>query len=386
MDRVVILGGYATSMTDFNPKYQFYELPYVSSRELLTELGIDRGELDFIILAAYDHLDGRMISNMYTSMASGGYLKYESRVSEDSLYALAYAYMKIISGEADVGLVTSYATRETDMVYASNLVMDPLYYRNIAMNYLSGLALQASAYLSITKLQEYSDLIASHIVSQQRKAAANNPRAHLKKPLEPSDVISNEYIIWPLRDGMYPPATRGAVSIVIASEEYAKRIRTDPIVYIDSVSWCTDGYYLGNKLLYLIAPLMKASRKAYINGGIEDPMDIDLFLISDVTPFHYLMQIEALGLSPPGRGARLLERGEIGPSNTRLRVNPDGGSLCTDPYPASGILKLYEAYLQLTDRAGPIQLSDVDKVLVHGFSYLSGASSQSHIVTVLSRW
>jgi acetyl-CoA C-acetyltransferase len=130
---------------------------------------------------------------------------------------------------------------------------------------------------------------------------------------------------------------------------------------------------------------MKASREAYINAGLRGPDGIDIFEISDITPFHYLMELEAIGLSPPGRGARLLERGEVGPENARIIVNPDGGSLCTDPYPAGGLLKVYEAYLQLTGEAGAIQCGEPSRALVHGFSYLSGASAQTHIVSILSR-
>ena len=384
MNRVAILGGYASDMSDFNANEQFYELPFVAVRKALDNLGLEKGDIDFAIISGYDHIDGRMISNMYTSMSGGGFLKYESRVSEDSTLALAYAYMKILSGESDIGVVVSYAAQETDLVYASNIIFDPLYYRPIGMNHLAALALQSSSYLYKTKLLEYSDIIASHIVSMNRKAGAKNPRSHLKKPLEPSDVVESEYVIWPLRETMVPPYTRGTVALIVGEEEVAKRFGLEKPIYIDSIAWSADNYYLGSKPLYILLPLMKASREAFKKGNVKKAEDIDLFEISDVTPFHYLMELEALGLSPSGMGAKLLDKDEIGPYNKRFNVNPSGGSLSTDPYPATGLLKVYESYLQLIGKAGSVQLNNVEKAVVHGYSYISGASVATHSLVLLS--
>lgn len=387
MADVSIIGGYATPMTDFRPDAQFYELVFVAAKRALESVGLHRGDIGFVALAGYDYVDGRTISNMYTSMAAGGFLKDESRVSDDSLLALAYAYMKIKSGEVDTALVASYAAQESSLVPLSNVVFDPYYYRPVAQTYLAGLALQASAYISTAKLHERYDEVAAQILSFERDAASRNPRAHIREPLEPAAARSKEFVVWPLREGMYPPATRGAVALVLAESGYAERIGVDPAVRVESVAWFTDNYYLGGKRLGVLAPLMKAAREAYVEAGIADPREVDLFMISDVTPFHYLMELEALGLSAVGGGVGLLERGEVGPEGRRGHVvNPDGGSMCTDPYPASGLLKTYEAYLQLLGRAGEVQAKKgVGRALVHGFSYISGASAQTHAVAILSR-
>lgn len=381
----MVLGGSISEMGDFDASTQFYELPFIAVKRLLDEHGLRRGDLDFVITSSYDYLDGRMISNMYTTMASGGYLRYESRVSDDSLLALAYANMKILSGEAEIGIAVSYAAQETDMVATSNLVFDPFHYRPVGMNYLSGLALQASSYLHESGIAENADAIASQIVSAGRRAGALNPRAHLRTALEPKDYIDSEYVIWPLREKGLTPHTRGAAAILLAEEHVARRLGLKPLANLEAINWGTDSYYLGSKNLYSLPTLAKAVRDSLTRAGIEDlGKEVQVFEISDVTPFHYLMELEALGLSQEKQASALVENGEVGPRGLQVIVNPSGGSLCTDPYPAGGLVKLYEAYLQVIHEAGPVQVEDVGRALVHGFSYISGASAPTHVVAILS--
>jgi len=381
---VYIVGGCATPMTDPIGDSAFYELPFKAVRCLLDSLGLEPGVLDFVILSSYDVLDGRMISNMYTAMSSGAFLKYESRVSEDGTIALAYADSLIRSNEADLGLVVGYSARETDYLYASTLIMDPFIVRPIAAGHLMQLALQASAYISKTGMLEYWDLIGGQVVALDRGAARGNPRAHLREPVEAGDVLDWDMVIWPLRENMLPPETRGAVALLLASGEAVRRYMLDDSVRISSIRWYTDSYYFGyNKLLYFLAPLARAAREAFAESGLS-PGKVDLYEVSDVTPAHYLMVLEAIGVARPGRAALLLQKGEVGP-DAPVVVNRSGGSLSTDPYPASGLLKVYEAYLQLTGKAGPIQLDSPETAVVHGFSYISGVMSQAHSIVILTR-
>ena len=381
--RVLIAGGCATPMTDPVPEEVFYMLPFRAAKCLLDSLGLDPGILDFVILSSYDVLDGRMISNMYAAMASGAFLKYESRVSEDGTLALAYADALIRSNEADIGLVVGYAAQETDMAYASTLIMDPFIYRLLGTNYLAQLALQAAAYINRLGIMEYWDLIAGQIVSMDRRAGAANPRAHLRSPVDAGEVLDWELIVWPLRENMVPPRTRGAVALLLTSQEAAKKYMLEDTVEVAAIRWYTDSYYFGyNKLLYYLAPLARAAREAFRDAGL-DPGKVDLYELSDVTPAHYLMELEALGVAPPGRAARLLQKGEVGP-DAPIVVNRSGGSLSTDPYPATGLLKVFEAYLQLLGKAGPIQVDSPRTAVIHGFSYISGVMAQTHSVVVLT--
>ncbi len=362
----------------------FYMLAFRAVRCVLEKTALNPGDLDFVILASYDALDGRMISNMYSGMSSGGFLKYESRVSDDGTLAVAYADALIRSNMADLGLVVGYSSLEGDMTSISLLTMDPFIYRPLGLNYLAQLALHASGYIGKLGIDaEQWDLVASSIVSMNRAAGARNPRAHLREPVDAGSVMSSDFIAWPLRESYVAPETRGAIALLLASREAARKHMLDETAEVAAIRWYTDSYYFGyNKLLYAIPPLARAAREAYRDVGIEDPRSISLYEVSDVTPAHYLMELEALGLAPPGRAIKLVMRGDVSP-DAGLIVNRSGGSVSTNPYPASGILKVYEAYLQLTGRAGPIQLDQAETALVHGYSYISGIMGQTHSVVIL---
>ena len=385
MSGSLIVSGCSTPMTGPSRDEAFYMLAFRAVSCALERASLDPGDVDFAILSSYDALDGRMISNMYSGMASAGFLKYESRVSDDGTLALAYADALIRGNKADIGLVVGYSPREADTALLSLMTMDPFIYRPVGLNHLVQLALQASSYIGRLGLtSELWDLIAASIVSMERSAASRNPRAHLRAPLEAGEAIQGDYVVWPLRRDYIPPETRGAVALVVASREAARKHMLDRAVEVKAIRWYTDSYYLGySKLLYALPPLARAAREAYRDADIGDPKSgIDLYEISDVTPAHYLMELEALGVAPPGRAARLLERGDVGPE-APIVVNRSGGSLSTDPYPASGLLKVYEAYLQLTGDAGPLQLEKAERALVHGYSYLSGFMGQTHSVVIL---
>jgi len=384
----MILGGCVTQMEDPDSrKDTFYMIPFKAVRCVLNNNSIDPKDIDFVILSSYDLIDGRMISNMYSGMSSGGFLKYESKVSDDGTLALAYADSLIRSYEGELGLVVSYATQEVDQSLVSLQTLDPFIYRPIGIDYIAQFALQATTYLNQFKLMAKWDDLASTILINDRKAAMNNPRAHIRKSLDKEEITKDDYVVWPLRKNMIPPRSRGAVALLVGNEPAARERMLDATVAIKSIRWYTDSYYFGlSKQFPIILPLAKAAREAYLEAKIFNPLkDISFYEISDVTPAHYMMEIEALGLSKIGSSWQLISSGDIGPDSSII-VNKSGGSLSTDPYPAGGLLKTYEAYLQLIGNAGPNQIDgSIKTALVHGYSYISGIMGQTHSVVILER-
>lgn len=376
MYRVGIIGIGLSEFFDTNdPKRpNYYELSFIATKRALESVGLEKGEVDFFIEANIDLFAGRLISNMYTCTAAGGYLNDEANVAEDGTLGLIYAYMKLRSG-FDVALVTSACGGDVDHVHASTTIFDPFIYRPLSMNYLLGLALQASSYKHMFDVkEEYAALIAE----KNRDYGSRNPRAFLRSKITCDDVLNSDYVIWPLRELMISPIAAGAVSVVLASEHVARRY-TDTPIWIDEVSWFTDGYYLGGKPLFFLIPLALAARKVYNKLNIEKPLkQIDLFEVSDVTAYHELMIYEALRLAPIGRGWEIVK-------DEGRKVNCSGGSLSTNLFQVSGLLKIAEAYLQLLGEAGPVQVSGAEKALVHGLTCVSGASSQTHSLIALSR-
>jgi acetyl-CoA C-acetyltransferase len=358
-----------------NERKTYYENSFIATKRALDEIGMNRGDVDVFVESSIDLFAGRLISNMYTCTAVGGYLKDETNTAEDSTLALIYAYMKLKSGLFDVAVVNSSTSLDVDYVHASTTIFDPFIYRPLSMNYLSGLAIQASSYMKSFKIKEE---LAAKIVESNTENASKNPRAFKKKKITVSDVIKSEYVIWPLRELMIPEVVSGSVSLVIATENIAKRYNDAPI-WIEDVAWFSDGYYLGSKRLDFLTALFNAANKVYDKCNIMNPKkDIDLFELSDVTPYHQMMIYEALKLTELGKGYEII-------NNDSLRINLSGGNISTYLFQATGLFKVAEAFLQMSNKAGNNQVEKAERALIHGFTHVAGASTQTHSIVLLSK-
>jgi acetyl-CoA C-acetyltransferase len=378
-DRVAIVGIGQTGLRDAADDRLYHEHDYEAARLALDDAGLDRGDVETVICSGWDAVDGRTISDMHTAMSAGGYLKDSSHVGEDGIMALAYAYMRIVAGLFDVALVTAHGHAEASLEAVSNVVFDPLFVRPLGQSHLVSLALQANTYMHRYGLSEEQ---AAGVVVKNRENGAGNPRTHLRSSVEARDVLSSAPVCYPLRALHCPPQSVGGVSMILASEDVARRITSKP-VWVTGIAWAIDSYELGSKELSRLGSLASAAEKAYGMAGIEKPIDdLDLAEVHDVTAFHELMAIEALGLAPEGAAAGLVEEG-VTRAGGRLPVNPSGGVLSANPYGASSLLRAAEAALQLRGEAGQGQVAGAQRALAHGMSAPSGAAARTDCVVVL---
>lgn len=359
----------------------YYDMVFEATKKALDDAGLERGNIDTVVEAAYDSMDGRTISNMYLCTAAGGYLKDESRVAEDGTFALAYAYMRIASGLFDTAVVAAHGNREGPIELASSYIFDPFYYRPIGVTYLTTAALQATRYMAKYNVSEET---VANVVVKNRENGITNPHAHLRSKPTVKDVLNSKIFSWPLRELMLPPKSEGACSLILAEEDVALRVTSNPI-WIEGIAWSVDTYHVGSKELAELTPAVVAANRAYKMANIDNPLrQFDVAEIHDATAFHELMEYEALGFCGKGEGGKLLAEG-VTSKKGELPVNPSGGALCADPYPATGLARVAEATLQLRDEAGGRQIPDAETALAHGLSIASGSAAQTNCVIVLRK-
>jgi acetyl-CoA C-acetyltransferase len=174
------------------------------------------------------------------------------------------------------------------------------------------------------------------------------------------------------------------VALILAAEDVVKRI-TDKPVWIRGISWAIESYEIGSKDLAEIPSLSAAAQRAYQMAGIKRPLDeFDVAEVHEATSFHELMDYEALGFAEAGQGAKLIDEGttEMG---GKLPVNPSGGSLCTNLFGASGLVRAAEAALQLRGEAHGRQVAGAKLALAHGLSAPAGAAAPTNCVAILER-
>ena len=379
--RVAIVGVGQTRHAEFRNDRIYWENDYEAAKLALEVAALDKGQIYTVISSGWDAVDGRTISDMHTCMGIGGYLKDSAHVGEDGILALAYAYVRIASGQFDTAVVSAHGHREASLEAVSRVVFDPLFTRPVGANYLTSLAMQANAYAQRHGVGQEA---AAKVVVKNRASGAQNPYAHLKAPVTLEEVLGSGWVAYPLRKLDVPPESVGGVALVLAAEEHVKRI-TDKPVWVKGIGWAIEGYYLGSKDLSEMPSLAAAAQRAYSMAGIKRPLEeLDLAEIHEPTSYHELMAYEALGLAASGQGGRLIEEG-VTERAGKLPVNMSGGALSTNLLGGSGLARAAEATLQLRGEAHGRQVAGAKLALAHGFSSLSGAASPTNCVVILER-
>ena len=374
--KVAIIGVGQTSYGE-KKNQSIDEIVFEATKKALEDSGLEREDIESVVTAGSDGLDGCAISNMLTAGSSGAYLKDEVKVSDGGIYGLVLGYLRVASGAFDNSLIVSWTKSSgVSVELISNLAYDPFYLRDCGFNLVTSLAFEASIYMHKTKAK---DKDAAEIVLKNRENASRNPLAHLiDKPLMGKTSLS-KYISYPLRECHLPPSSDGACALVIASERKARSLKKN-CAWVTGLGWAIDGYYADDRLVETrhgvsLHSLKKSSEMAFTMARIKNPLEeIDIAEVSDVTPFHEMMLYETLGFCTDGNGKELIREG-ITKLDGKLPVNPSGGILSSNPIFASSLVRVAEAALQVMGKADGRQVKNVDIALAQGFTWHSTQGS-----------
>jgi acetyl-CoA C-acetyltransferase len=353
------------------------ELTFGVVKKLLDRVEMDRSEIGTMVSSSADYWQGISCSNSYYYDAAGGNLKSGSKVTEDSVFALIYGMMRILSGHHRTALVVGVTKcSECPSEHTlTNLAADPFFHRPVGLNTVAVEALQARMYLNQHGPSEEQ---IARVVVKNMSNSERNPYSHRGGKFSIGEILSSSMMAAPLRCMDVPGTSDGACALLLADEHTARQL-TDKPVFIHGVGWSVDHTYIGDRDL-LNGALTKAAEMAYSRAGIKNPSkEIDVVELSDVTSFHEIMWMEQLGLCDVGNGFRLVEQG-VTALDGRLPVNPSGGLFGANPFVARGLIRVGEACLQLRGEAGDHQVPRADKALAHSVNGLGG---QSHSVVIL---
>jgi len=378
MDKVAITGFRMASALDLETTRE--RLTFDLTRGLLDDLGIERDDVGTFIICTNDFLDGRTISNVFLDGPVGAYMKDESKVEMDGLNALAYAAMRILSGQYDTALVFTAALTGTQVSPYLHIdyTLDPDYDRQLKLlNELSAAALEARSYLDGNS---YPYELLDDVAAKDLANAALNPdQARRLEGISNNKVAGSDYLYEPLRElHCYPPTDGGCV-MLLASEKKAKEL-TDKPVWVLGIGRSTDAYYIGDRDLSTSRSAAEAGERACGMAGIKDPVkELDLAEISSLFAHQEPLLAEALGLVQKGKAAEVYKAGATA-IDGEFPINPSGGPLGGHPICATGLMRAAEAVLQLRGEAGERQVEKAGKALVHG---QDGVCAQQNVVAIL---
>ncbi|HTR74812.1 MAG TPA: thiolase family protein [Solirubrobacterales bacterium] len=306
------------------------ELIYETTTEALADAGIELEQVDALVSAGSDQIDGRAITSMLSTGPAGGDLKDETNIASASAHALAMGWLMILSGQRDVVLVTSWGrASEGEVPAAEHLTADPFYDRDLPLEDLVAMAMQAQVHRTQV---DGVDAAAAAVVE---KNLANAVAAGRPVEAVGADAVRESPVVGtPLRELEVSPRCDGVVCIVLAAPG---AVSTDRAVAIRGMGWASDRYRLADRDLVGLPHLQTASKAAFERAGISSVKDdVDFFELHDYSADAELLAAAAIGLTDVKSAPGLVLEGATA-ADGRWPVNLTGGSLAGD-FPFGGPL------------------------------------------------
>jgi acetyl-CoA C-acetyltransferase len=378
VDRVAIVGVAQTKYQRYNPA-SHAELSYEVTRDALEDAGMTIEDIDNTVTVCNDFWDGRTISSMAITEATGSHRVPTTNVEGDGTYGALMGLMRILSGHHRVTLVVAQSKASEGIPSViTNAMFDPLYERTLGIDAISSAALQMRQYMSEYRVTEEQ---CAKVSVKNHRNARNNPYAHLPLDTSVEDVLRSRVLADPIKLLDASPLSDGACAIVMADESTAKK-KGKRAVWIEGVGHSADAYHLGDRNLAESPALQAAAKRAYGMAGVTDPIkDVDVVELYDAFSYMELMWMEGLGLCRQGGAGAMIDKG-VTEMKGKLPVNPSGGVLSAHAVQVAGLARIAEAVLQLRGEAGARQVHGAKRALAHG---IEGACGQGHCVFVLGR-
>ena len=358
--RVAVVGA---GMTRFMRRAQETgkELAWEAARAALDSCELTLADVDAVCLtSAPDAFDGVHMKGEYLSDGAGGFGKPFIRTyvgGGSGVFTAIQGWYTVASGMFDVALLVAEEKMSSTQPHPQGAfltIFDNILERPLGPNLLWIFALEMNRYMSVHGLDKRD--IASVAVKNKRNAA-EHPAALLgQADITVDDVLASEVLAWPVQRLDVSPISDGAVAVVVASEEAAKRI-TDRPVWIEGVGWNLDSTYWTNRDLVYPEYVENAARMAYDMAGVKEPRK-QIHVAEPYDPFDYkeLHHLEGLLLFDKGKAPEAARDGVLDRDGD-LPSCPSGGLLGVgNPIAAAGLMKVAELFWQLRGEAGARQV------------------------------
>jgi acetyl-CoA acetyltransferase len=314
--------------------------------EVLASTGLARTEIGFWCSGSSDYLAGRAFSFVAAVDAIGAFPPVmESHVEMDGAWALYEAWVKVLTGEADIALAYGFGKSSAgDLRRVLALQLDPYLVAPLWPDSVSIAALQAR--LGLEK-GLWTERGMAEVAVRSRAAAASNPAAQLSGEVSADELLDRPYLADPLRAHDCAPITDGAAVVIIAAADRARELCDRP-AWITGFEHRIDSGALGARDL-TTAPSAALAGAAAGGAGVE---------VAELhAPFTHqeLVLREALALPDS------------------VRVSPSGGALAGNPMFAAGLARIGHAARQISSGAA-------QRALGHA---TSGPALQQNLVCVM---
>jgi len=314
--------------------------------QVLAATGLAKEDIGFWCSGSSDYLAGRAFSFVQAVDAIGAFPPImESHVEMDGAWALYEAWVKILTGEADIALAYGFGKSSAgELRRVLALQLDPYLLAPLWPDSVSIAALQARLGIEAGLWTE-KDM--AQVAVRSRAAALPNPQAQLYADVRVDDLLDEPYLADPLRAHDCAPIGDGAAVVIMASAGRAGELCERP-AWVTGFEHRIDSASLGARDLTTV-PSAASARRAAGAGRV------------DVAELH-----------APFTHQEILLRSALGLGDD-VRVSPSGGVLAGNPMFAAGLARIGLA-------AQEISAGRADRALAHA---TSGPALQQNLVCVL---
>ena len=184
--------------------------------EVFGATGLTKADIGFWCSGSSDYLAGRAFSFVSAVDAIGAVPPaMESHVEMDGAWALYEAWVKILTGEAEIALAYGFGKSSgAELRRVLALQLDPYLLAPLWPDSVSVAALQARLGIEAGRWTE-KDM--AEVAARSRAAALANPRAQVSGEVAVSELLGRPYVAEPLRAHDCAPVGDGAAVVIIAS-------------------------------------------------------------------------------------------------------------------------------------------------------------------------
>jgi acetyl-CoA acetyltransferase len=281
--------------------------------EVFRAIGLSRGDVGFWCSGSSDYLAGRAFSFVQAVDAIGAVPPImESHVEMDGAWALYEAWVKVLTGEADIALAYGFGKSSgAELRRVLALQLDPYLVAPLWPDSVSIAALQARLGLEAGR---WSEKDMAEVAARSLASATGNPQAQVSGVFSAAELLERPYVAEPLRAHDCAPVGDGAAVVIIASSERARELCPRP-AWITGFAHNVDSGSLGARDLLAAPSAVAAARAACLP-------DVDVAELHAPFSHQEILLRSALGLGPD------------------VAVNPSGGALGGNPMFAAGLARI----------------------------------------------
>jgi len=316
---------------------------------VLENVGLERQQVDFWCHGSCDYMIGQPFSFVSAVDALGAWPPImESHVEMDGAWALYEAWVKILTGEAEIAVVFGNGkSSSADMFKVMTLQLDPYVEAPLGPDQIALAGLQARAAIDAGVVTERA---MAEVASRSRRDAQTNPQALVSGDFAVDDLLASALVRDPLRAHDIPVLADGVTAVVLAAGDAARQLVDRP-AWIRGIDHRIDAQRIGGRDLVGVPSAVEAARRC---GVADDRVDV-------------------AELHAPFTHEELLLTRALGLDSSATRVNPSGGALVSNPLMAAGLTRIARAAEAVFD-------ATADRAVAHA---TQGPCLQQNLVCVL---